>query len=187
MTETAAPDTIEELVDQAKEARYHTVLEMWQKVIEAAGTGDNRRITPQWATRIAGSYFEISYRDLPAFRDEYFEKIAELLATLVEETADDDEALQATSPEEDLERNAHHYLNLLVTWQQQILTWELQWKPTLPDAAIQLAAIGETMRLFFGDNGLTGLLDVIGFQFTDDHREMLAEILEQTQKDLIDA
>lgn len=185
MTEAVVPDTIEELLETAKDSRYHTVLEMWQKVIEAAATGDNRRITPQWATRILGSYFEIGYRDLPAFRDKFFEKVAALLATLVEEAADDEEALKAATPEEDLERNSIHYVNLLVTWQQQILVWELEWRPEALDAAIELAAIGETMKLFFGDNGITGLLDVIGFQFTEDHREMLADILTQTQKDLI--
>jgi hypothetical protein len=174
MTDT----TVNELAADAAEAEYHTVLELWAKVLAPARTERHKQVTPQWASRIVNAFTGIAFRDMPAYRDLYFEKVIELLETLEAEIDLDDEALNHTSPEEDAEHNAMHYLNVLLLWQKQVLQWELDWDPTADNAAIDMASISEVHKMFFAEQGLTSLLDQIKFEFTDDHRDLFAAELQ---------
>jgi hypothetical protein len=63
-------------------------------------------------------------------------------------------------------------------WQITVLGWELDWDCMDPDAPAELAAISEVHTMFFGEVGLTALLDEIPFEFTDMHREALALALQ---------
>lgn len=180
MTDTTMPefDTVEDILEQANNVQYHTILEVWREVLKPAQTERLKQITPQWANRICNGYREMNFDDMPAFRDRYFGKIGELEDILLGEIESDDECLNVTSPEEDVEANSHHYLNVLTNWQKLFLTWELEWSCDDPVASVELAAISEVHRMFFDQNGLTSLLDQIKFQFTDDDRYLLAAELE---------
>lgn len=170
--------TVEDILAEAEETSYHTILEVWREVLKPAAQEKNTKITPQWANRITSTYREISFRDVPAFRDSYFTKIEELAAILNNEIDTDNECLNYTAPEEDVEYNAAHYLNVLVDWQKAFLMWELDWDCTDQFAATDLAAISEVHRMFFDNNGLTALLDNIQFEITDADRDMLAAALQ---------
>ena len=76
-----------------------------------------------------------------------------------------------------MEHNSHHYLNVLLNWQKAILTWELDWDCTSPDAAVDLAALVEVHKMFFDGTGISSLLDQIKFEFTEEHQALLAEEL----------
>ena len=171
--------TVEDILAEADEVAYHTVLEIWQGVLKPETREASAKITPQWANRITSSYRELTFADMPTFRDTYFEKIGNLADILDTEVASDDECLNMEDPEEDVAHNSHHYLNLLVDWQKQFLAWELEWECTDPHAAIELAVIAEVHRMFFDSNGLTNLLDAINFEVTDTDRDMLAAALEE--------
>jgi hypothetical protein len=58
-----------------------------------------------------------------------------------------------------------------------VLGWELDWDCTDSAAGAELAAISEVHTMFFGDVGLTSLLDQISFEFTDMHRDALGMAL----------
>lgn len=174
--------TVEDIISDANQAPYHTILEVWREVLKPADAESRKRITPQWATRVIASYSGLTYADMPAFRDYYFTSIIALGWILNEEIAEDDECLKHTTPEDDLQHNNHHYLNVLINWQRQFMQWELEWEPTAHNAAIQVAALGEVHKMFFDPQGLTALLDQIDFQFTDDDRDLLASSL----KDMIE-
>lgn len=180
MTDTTLPefDTVEDILEQANAAPYHTILEVWREVLKPAHTERLKKITPQWANRICTNYRELNFADMLEFRDRYFDKIHELEDVLAAEIETDDECLNLTTPEEDAEHNGHHYLNVLTNWQKTFLTWELEWDCADPDASIELAAISEVHRMFFDQNGLTALLDQIQFQFTDADRDLLAAELQ---------
>lgn len=167
-------ETVQDILDEANSANYHTILEVWREVLKPACTERTKRITPQWANRICTTYREIAFADMLGFRDRYFDKIAELESILLGEIETDDECLNLTTPEEDVEHNSHHYLNVLINWQKAFLSWELAWDCADPDASIELAAISEVHRMFFDQNGLTALLDQIKFEFTDADRDLLA-------------
>ena len=175
---------LEQLIEQANEAKYHTILELWLKILGPAVEESKRPISPQWATRIVNGYPEVSFMQMDLFRMKYFTRIANLVDILEAEIGTDPECLNQTSAEEDVENNTFHYLNLLFDWQRQILAWEVEWRPDMPSAGVELAAMAEVQKMFFGQQGLTALLDQIGFQFTDDHRTALAESLEETRKEL---
>lgn len=171
--------TVEDILAESENAAYHTVLEMWREVLKPATREASSKITPQWANRICSSYRELQFRDMPAFRDTYFERITTLADVLDVEIDSDDECLNMESADEDVEHNGRHYLNLLVDWQKLFLTWELEWECTDPNAAVDLAVIAEVHRMFFDNTGLTSLLDSINFEVSDADRDMLAAALEE--------
>jgi len=171
-------DTVQDILDEAEKVQFHTILEVWREVLKPAQTERTKPITPQWANRICTTYREINFADMLEFRDRYFDKIAELLGILVAEIESDDECLKFTTPEEDVEFNSHHYLNILINWQKTFLGWELEWDCADPDAGVELGSISEVHRMFFDQNGLVALLDQIKFEFTDDDRDLLAGELE---------
>jgi hypothetical protein len=157
---------------------FHTILEVWAKVLEPAQVEAEAHITPQWASRICAKYAEMRFADMPEFRDRYFAKIAELETILLEIIASDDEALNQTTAEEDAQYNSDRYISVLTLWQIAVLGWELDWNCESDYAGAELAAISEVHSMFFGDMGLTALLDQINFEFTDMHRDALALALQ---------
>jgi len=171
--------TVEDILAEADNAPYHTILEVWREVLKPAVAERTVKITPQWANRICSTYQQISFRDVPAFRDDYFDKIEELAEILAVEIASDDECLNLATAEEDVEHNGHHYMNLLIEWQKALLSWELEWDTADEKAAIHLAAIAEVHRMFFDNTGLTSLLDNIKFEVTDADRDELAGALQE--------
>lgn len=168
--------SIEEIIPE--DTTFHPLLQVWRAVLEPAEKERLTKITPQWASRIVNTFAGLTFADMPAFRDAYFDKVADLKKILDYEIETDDECLKVTTPEEDAEQNAEHYLNVLTNWQLTVLDWELDWDCAAPLAAVDLASTAEVHRMFFGETGLTALLDQIPFQFTDVHREMLASTLQ---------
>lgn len=170
--------TVADIIEDANQAPYHTILEVWREVLKPAAAERLKRITPQWATRVIATYSGLAYADMPAFRDLYFGSILTLAEILDNEITEDDECLNLHTPEEDLEHNSAHYLNVLISWQMQFMQWEVEWDATDPKAAIQVAALGEVHKMFFDPQGLTALLDQINFQFTDDDRDLMTTALQ---------
>jgi hypothetical protein len=41
--------TVEDILSEADEAPYHTILEIWREVLKPAIAEANKKITPQWA------------------------------------------------------------------------------------------------------------------------------------------
>lgn len=175
MTESS-DQMIEEILPEG-EPSFHPILQVWRAVLEPAERERTTPITPQWANRIVNTYTGLTFADMPQFQATYFDKVDDLKKILDFEIESDDECLNATSSEEDKEHNSDHYINVLTNWQLTVLDWELDWDCTSPDAAIDLATAAEVHRMFFGETGLTALLDQIQFEFTDVHREMLAHTL----------
>lgn len=170
-------ESIQELLDGAQAPSFHPILQVWREVLAPAKYEMHAKVTPQWATRIVGSYTGLAFSDMETFRDIYFGKIAQLCEVLEAEIATDDECLSYTTPEEDVEHNSEHYRNLLRDWQLAFLEWELDWETTSPEAAIEIAAISEIHKMFFGPTGLTAFLDNIKFEFTEaDQAELVSAL-----------
>jgi hypothetical protein len=161
------------------EATFHPILMIWREVLKPARAELTAKITPQWATRVVGAYTEMRYADMPYFRDFYFTKLLQLADILDIEIATDDDCLTYATPEEDAVENATHYKNLLLQWQLAVLQWEMDWETTDEHAAVELAAISEVHKMFFGQTGLTAFLENIGFEFTEGDQQELGEALEE--------
>lgn len=174
--------TVEDILSDAEQAPFNPVLKVWLEVLDASKQVRQEKINPQWALRVCTSHTGMTFKDMPAYRDVYYAKIDELTEALRVEIDDDDECLNVTAAEEDAENNSVHYLNILFTWQKQILGWELDWNCTADDAAIELAAIVEVHKMFFGEVGLVSLLDQINFEFPDTVQEQLMLELEEMKQ-----
>lgn len=172
--------TVDDILDQAPE--FHPILRVWQEILDSSKQVRQERITPQWALRVITSHPDMHFSDMPDYRDLYYQSIDELAVALNAEIDTDDECLKYTSPEEDAEKNTFHYLNVIIAWQKIILTWELEWDVESPDAAVQLAVISEVHKMFFGEVGLTSLLDQINFEFTEDSQNLLRAELEELKE-----
>lgn len=174
--------TVDDIINEASDAGYHSILEIWRAVLAPAEQEKSRRITPQWANRIVGTYNGIGFDAIPDFRDLYYDRVIELAQILEALIEDDPECLNVTSAEEDIEVNWTRYKQMLIDWQKAFLLWELEWRADRPDAAIQIAAIAEVHKMFFDERGLLGLLDQIKFEFTElDQAELATEL--QAMKD----
>ena len=141
------------------------VLKVWQEVLKSAAVDSTKGVTPNWSVQILSQYPGIGYADMPDMADAFFSLIAELEAVLNAEIATDGDCLSYVTAEEDMEHNRTHYLNILKDWQLAILEHELDWHPSHPFAAIEVAAISEVHKLFFGQNGITEYLHQSGFQY----------------------
>ena len=157
---------------------FHPILQVWREVLAPAEGEMTKPISPNWANRIVSSYTEITFNDMGEFRTRYFTKLLQLATIIDTEIATDPDCLTYTTPAEDVENNAHHYKNLLMNWQMAVLEWELEWDTMDQWAAVELAAISEVHKMFFGDQGLTAFLDNIGFEFGEDDQQLLVEALE---------
>jgi hypothetical protein len=188
MTETTI-DTTEAVIDDGdifdfieggggEDVPYNTILRVWREVLAPAEDERKARVTPQWASRICSSYHGVSFADMPAFKDLYFDKIRDLALVVDAEIESDAECLNMMTAEEDVEHNSHHYLNILVNWQLTFLQWELDWDPVNVWAAVEIAAIAEIHKMFFDQTGLSALLDNIQFEVTDADREYMANALQ---------
>lgn len=161
------------------EVTYHTILEVWQHQLAPAGDESTRKVAPGWASRITAMYPQIKMQQMTEFRDRYFGKISELKSILDLEIASDPDCFSYQTPQEDAENNSHHYKNLLLQWQSQIVQWEAGWSCEDELAPVELGAISEVHKMFFNEVGVTAFLDNIGFEFTEsDQAEMSAALNE---------
>ena len=163
----------------AEPPSFHPILQVWREVLRPAEAEKDKKVTPQWASRICAEYQQMRYDMMNEFKDHYFGKLAQLCDLLEIEIATDAECLTYTEPADDAKNNSHHYKNLLLVWQMMFLGWEMDWDCTTPDAAVELAAISEAHKMFFGQTGITAFLDNIGFEYTEDDSAMLAAALEE--------
>lgn len=168
--------------EKGEEPSYHPILEVWREVLKPAKDEADAKVTPQWASRMVQSHVGIGFADMNAFRDTYFGKLADLENILLLEIDSDPDCLKVDTPEEDVERNSFHYSNLLMQWQLQLMQWELDWDTASPEAAVELAAISETHKMFFGPTGLTAFLDNIKFEYTEDDQELLGLALQELKE-----
>ena len=172
--------TVEDILGETPE--YHSILQVWQEVLAASKNVRQERITPQWALRVVTSHPEVTFSDMKDYRDLYYQSIDELAEALQVEIETDDECLNAASPEEDAEQNTFHYINVIISWQKIILTWELEWDVDDIDAPVRLAVISDVHKMFFGEVGLTSLLDQINFDFSEDSQNLLRSELEELKE-----
>lgn len=166
----AEPDTFE----------YHTVLQVWLEILKQENLEANRTITPRWATTIVSKYDEIMFSDMPAYVDEYFDLVTacrEIIQTAVNDEGG--ECLVYNNAEEDALENAEIYKWILLQWQLEFLRRELTWNCESANAAVQIAALGECHGVFFGETGLSGHLEVIKLEYTDEDREALQAALDE--------
>jgi len=176
LSEKDEADLAQLLADGA-EPEFHPVLEVWREVLANGPELAKEKVSPQWASKIVGTYQGVNFADMEEVQARYFAKIGELANVLDLEIATDKDCLTYRKPEEDAEENAVHYKNLLRDWQMTFLQWELDWKTTDPQAAVELAAISEVHKMFFGQTGLTAYLDNIKFEFNEQDQQDLAEAL----------
>lgn len=168
---------------QEEEPKHRPILAIWREVLSNIETEAEKKVTPLFASRIVGSYPGVTFATMEDYRDIYFGRLKVLRALVQNEIDANEDALKPTTVEEDREENSSAYKNLLFQVQLQLRQWELEWETTSPDAAVELAALGEIHKMFFGipgqQQGLTGHLEYIGLEFTEADQEMLVEALEE--------
>lgn len=168
---------LEKLLAEGNPPEFHPVLEVWREVLKPATELAKEKVTPQWASKMVATYPRVEFADMELMQHLYFAKIGELAEILDAEIATDKDCLTYRTPEEDVEENSDHYKNLLRDWQLAFLQWEMDWETTSPTAPVELAAISEVHKMFFGQTGLTAYLDNIKFEFTEEDQQSLAQAL----------
>jgi hypothetical protein len=171
-------------VSGADEPQFHTVLEVWREVLRPVSKEKHARITPAWANRITSSYRELDFADMRAFQEIYYDLHLELLGIVHAEIATDSDCLSYTTPEEDAAENAGHYRQVLIDWQTSILRRELAWECDSETAAVELAAISEIHKFYFGapnQQGLTAYLENIKLEYTEADQLELRRALDEVR------
>lgn len=171
---------LDKLLAEQEKPEYHTLLEVWKNILSKANLDANRRVTMKWANGIVGQYQGVGFGDMKAFTEIYFDLIDDMVKILEFEISTDEDCLKPDNPADDIELNSSHYKNVLTLWQQSMLQRELEWDCESPTAALEIAALAETHKVFFGSNGLTGHLEALSFDFTEDDQQELANVLAGT-------
>lgn len=162
---------------------YHTILEVWSELLKPAEEEQTKRVQPGWGSRITQMYPQIKMQHMTEFRDRYFAKILELKQILDEEIAEDPDCFKPSKPEDDAADNRHHYKNLLLNWQKQIIQWELDWDCEDDLSPVELGAISEVHKMFFSEKGVTAYLDNIGFEFDEQDQLEMSMVLNEMKED----
>jgi hypothetical protein len=166
-------------VEPNQGASFHPILKVWSAVLEPAKAESLKSPSPQWSTKILGSYMGLKFADMLDVRDIYFDLIDEMLDIIKAEIDTDPDCLTYGSAEEDVENNSGHYRNLITNWQVAFLRHELAWDCASPTAAAQIAGMNEAHKMFFGDLGLTQHLDNIRFEFTEADQAAMRAALDE--------
>lgn len=166
---------------------YRSVLLIWDELIKPENIATNKAegISMQWATIMCGRYPQVTYEATIDFHGWYFEFLEKLADVLHEHVAvlkaDEHDPLGAENAEEDVANNHDSFIHVLTEWQLALLDFELAWRPDIKHAAAYVAALGEVQQFFFGERGLTGHLEAIKFEFTDEDTAALAGKLAERQ------
>lgn len=179
-TETIeAPDAeVHSITDATPPAApYNSLLRVFDTILSGAEAEREESISPAYAQRIVGRHVEVRFKDMVAFHEVYFNKIAELYEILKIEIAAAGDNVEAADAEEDVALNSEHFKNLLLQWQLAFQSWELEWHPMQKNAAVDLAATSEAFTMFFGQTGLTQFFGEINFNLDEDDQRFMAEAL----------
>lgn len=167
---------------EATDVKFRSILLIWDEVLKPENIAANRGISMQAATMLCGRYPQMTYEQIPTFETAYFTYLEELAAELhrvvEEKRADEHDPLGVENAEDDVARNGDAYVELLMAWQESLTVRELEWSPDQHHAAAIVAALGEVQNFFFGQQGLTGHLEVIKLEFTEEHTAELAARLQ---------
>ena len=167
----AAPETRE-----SEEAEKHTLLEVWQHLLASIENAAAEKITMQDAARVTGNYPQLKIQDLAAYYQVYYAALTGMRDILQAEIDTDKDCFKRL--DDDAEKNRHHYLNLLVSWQRQIREWEDVWECTDDDAHVVMAALADAASFVLGSKGMVAHLESISFQMTPDDVELVRSAVE---------
>lgn len=170
--------TVEDIIGDAGEAHYHSILEVWDSILAPVVNERRKPPTAQWSTKVLSKYHGLTYQDMPALQELFYDKIEELHIILRVRIEEDPESLNVHSAEEDIEQNALRYKHILFDWQKAFLLWEIAWEATDPSAAIIIGAMSEVHGMFFGQTGIIALLEQVNFEFTEQDQQELAQEFE---------
>ena len=180
------PDDLSELPESETPKPYRTLLELWRALLSSSRDIPNDPVSPQWATKIVQTYPEIRFKDVEDVHVGVFTMTAALADLLDEVIASDDECLKKADAAEDSVENAALYRRCLIDWQVFFVEREALWSPSQKNAAIQLAILSEVQQMFFGQTGLVGHLDSIGFQYTEEDQQELSQALVAAKAAVLD-
>lgn len=172
--EQAIAEAIEQAEGMIAEAtKTHTLLEVWNEMLKSIEVVEAQPIGMQYALRVAANNMQMTIQDVPEYVKLYHACSKELRDILGAEIASDPDCFKRV--EEDGVLNRHHYLNLLIGWQRQIVLWERAWNPADANAHIKVAAYSDVHSFFLGKTGLVSHLDQIGFEYTSDDAEAVMQ------------
>lgn len=162
-TELAQPDSPE---------REITLLESWLHVLSNVDEVRKERISPAQALRILSNHPYLDMSDIPDYYNHFYDILVSATAIIESVISDDLESLNRGG-ENDATDNWVHYSNIFMLWKASLVARERDWDIIAPGAAIELAAIIDASTYLFGQNGLIGHLEAIGFQFSPDDVSMV--------------
>jgi hypothetical protein len=173
---------LESMYGEQEEATYHPILQVWAEILKPENIEANKGVTMQWSTMICGMYPLMTYGQMHAFHDIYFGLLEDAAQSVRDKIVENENSLSPSNAEEDVAENGSAYKELLFEWQLDLQAVELGWDPASETAAATVAALGEIQKFLFGERGLTGHLEVIKLEFTDQDQTELRQALD-TQRE----
>lgn len=172
------PADLPEEAPATPEAPYQPIIKVFREVLKPSVEESKKEPTPNWCIQMIGSYPGITYADMPDVQTRFYVIIDELKAVVEYEISEKPDCLSFGDAKTDMSENRTLYLNLLLKWQEVLLSHELEWDASAPWAAAEVAAISEVHKMFFSQNGITAFLHQAGFEFTEADQSDIAEALD---------
>ena len=161
------------LAAKSDEPKPRVLLETWRILLNDIEKASTEKPGWQVSARIIRDYPGAKISDVLVYHRIFHERLIELRDILDYEISTDPECFKRT--DDDPESNAHHYINLIELWQEQLVQWERDWDPADPDALMDMAACADAGNFFLGSKGLLAHLDTIGFVLTELDAESVFE------------
>lgn len=182
MTEQDYEDLRQLGVDQDEELTV-TVLEAWRELLSNIEASAAEKITPQIASRVCGSWRQMTVQDLPLYFEEYHAILFDLREVLHAVIDQNPGAL--LNVKTDAQDNREEYLELILLWQQVLGLRDHEWDCTAENAHVTLAALGDAQAFLFDPTGgIVNHLSAIGFEHREDDMAAISQAMQEWKAEL---
>lgn len=157
----------------------HSLLEIWSLVLDNVSAVAKQPIPANVAAKVVASWPFLTFQETAQYHLIYHQILEELGDDLSELIRKHPEAIGWVG-DDDAEHNHALYREILVTWHNQLDSYEEDWRAGDSNSHIWIAAIADTRAFIFSQMGLAGHLDAIGFQMSDG--EFLEAVVESREE-----
>lgn len=183
-----ADETIEGLEEVAAPApetpvEYHSILKVWRSMLDPTQQQRHLPPTPDWCAVLIARWPFLNFSDCGVVQTEYFAIFDSIHAIIEQAAADNPEAFEVTTREDDVE-NKDIYVHLLIEFQKVFFVTQSEWSYNDTWAGAKMAALGEAQQQVLGKQGLASYLGVIGLPFTDEEQEAMNQELTEFRASL---
>lgn len=158
----------------------HTLLEMWDSVLNNVDEEREAPITPALAMQVLQRWPMMRIEEMGTYHANYYNILEAFRDAVADEIEEDKGRLKHV--EDDAEHNKDAYARIIFQWTDTIRDAEEDWEFDEPHAVSVLAAIADATNFSLSGMGLVAHLDQIGVTISLDELEEVGKQIDQKKE-----